>query len=350
MDRSLQEIAKLVGGTLLGDGSIRIAGVNGIKQAGPSDLTFLAHPHYRPFLDSTNAGAILVTPDVSVPGKNLIQVANPYVALTAVLQLVEGETLRHPTGGHPSAVVAQGVKLGSDVALDAHAVICEGSEVGDRTVLYAGVYVGRNCVIGPDTVIYPNVVLREGTRVGARCIIHSGTVIGSDGFGFVFAQGQQMKIPQVGTVVLEDDVEVGANSAVDRAAVGTTTVGQGTKIDNLVQIGHNVQIGKHCVISGQTGIAGSAMIGNYVALGARAGIAGHIEIGDGVMVGALAGVTKSHPAKKIISGFPAKDHDEEKRVQAALRNLPALLRRVRELEKRVEELEGPLNGTTEDDR
>jgi len=350
MDKSLQEITGLVGGALAGDSTVRITGVNGIKQAGPHELTFLAHSHYRSYLETTKAGAILVTPDIAVPGKNLIHVADPYVALTAVLQLVEEETLRHPVGRHPSAVVAPGVRLGADVALDAHTVVCEGSEVGDRVVLYAGVYVGRNCVIGPDTVIYPNVVLREGTRVGARCIIHSGTVLGSDGFGFVFTEGRQMKIPQVGTVVLDDDVEVGANSAVDRAAVGTTTIGQGTKIDNLVQIGHNVRIGKHCVISGQTGIAGSATLGNYVALGARAGIAGHIEVGDGVMVGALAGVTKSHPAKKIVSGFPAKDHEEEKRIQAALRSLPALLRRVRDLEKRVEELEGPVNGTTEDDR
>lgn len=350
MDISLQEIAHLTGGTLIGDGSVRVCGINGIRQAGPGELTFLAQPRYRDFLATTQAAGVLVPADTVAPGKNVIQVANPYVALAQLLHMVEAETLIHPTGRHPSAVVAEGATLGEGVALDAHVVVAEGCTIGDRTVLYAGVYIGRNCSVGPDCVLYPNVVLREGTRVGARCIIHSGTVLGSDGFGFVFAEGRQQKIPQIGTVVLEDDVEIGANSAVDRAAVGSTTIGQGTKIDNLVQIGHNVQIGKHCVVSGQAGIAGSASIGNYVALGARAGIAGHIEIGDGVMVGALAGVTKSHPVKKVISGFPAKDHDEEKRIQAGLRNLPGLLRRVRVLEDRLRELEGQRHGTSEDNR
>lgn len=348
MDKSLQEIAELVGGTLVGDGSVRVSGVNGIKQAGPKDLTFLAHPKYRTYLDTTQAAAVLVTldtPELQIPA---IRVKNPYVALSTLLTLIEAEMLRHPVGHHPTAVIGKNVTLGANVALGPHVVLEDDVTIGDNAILYAGVFVGWGSSIGPSSVLYPNVVVREGVRVGARCIIHAGTVIGSDGFGFVFSEGRQIKIPQIGGVVLEDDVEVGANSAVDRAAVGLTTIGQGTKIDNLVQIGHNVQIGKNCVISGQSGIAGSATIGNYVALGARAGVAGHLEIGDGVMVGALSGVTKTIASGKVVSGFPAKPHEDEKRIQASLRSVPALLRRMKELEDRVKELEGTLDGKAED--
>jgi UDP-3-O-[3-hydroxymyristoyl] glucosamine N-acyltransferase len=193
------------------------------------------------------------------------------------------------------------------------------------------------------------VVLREGVRVGARCILHAGVVLGSDGFGFVPYQGRLHKVPQLGTVVIGDDVEIGSNSTVDRATFGATVIGNGTKIDNLVQIGHNVTVGEHCVFSGEAGVAGSATIGNGVTIAARAGVAGHLTIGDGVTVAALAGVTKSIPPGRVVSGFPAQDHDVEKRIRASMRFLPDALKRLKDLERRLTRLEGRPNGATEDD-
>lgn len=339
LELTAAQIAEIVGGRLAGNPEIPVSGVNGIAEAGPGDLVFVRGRRYFDKLESTRARVVLVPEEV--PGCTLTQiiVGNPDLAFVQVLERVSECRVPHPTGIHPSAVIGEGAVLGTDVAIDANVRIAARASIGDRAVLYAGVYVGAEAQIGPDCVVYPNTTIREHCELGARCIIHANTVIGSDGFGFVPGPEGWFKIPQVGRVVLGDDVEVGSNTAIDRATFGITRIGRGTKIDNLVQIGHNVQVGEHCVIAGKVGIAGSASIGNRVRIGAQAGINGHIEIGDGASIGARAGVTASVPAGATVSGFPAIDHNQQRRVMVAQTHLPEIGRRLRQMERRLEELE-----------
>lgn len=339
MNKSLAEIAELIGGTVIGDATTRIAGVNGIKQAKPGDLTFVSNLRYLPFLETTHASAAIVGKAVMSAPIPIIQVAKPDVAFWTVLKDVADSEVSHPHAGiHPTAVIGENVRLGKDVAIDAHVRVADNCRIGDGAVLYAGVYVGQDSVIGGNTVVYPNVVIRERVTVGARCIIHGGAVIGGDGFGFVPLGKVQYKIPQVGSVEIGDDVEIGSNTTIDRATFGRTVIGQGTKIDNLVQIGHNVEIGEHCVISGSTGISGSAIIGNYVMIGGQTGIAGHIDIGDGAIIAGRTAVSKSVGPGKMVSGFPMKDHKEDLRILACISRLPEFVNRIHELEAQVREL------------
>ena len=247
-------------------------------------------------------------------------------------------------------MIGEDVEMGNHVAVGALVCIADGCRIGDGVTLYPGVYVGHGSEIGTGTLIYPNVTIREGTRIGKRCVIHAGAAIGSDGFGFASVDGKHEKVPQVGTVSLGDDVEVGANSAVDRATFGTTIIGEGTKIDNLVQIGHNVRVGKHTVVCGNAGIAGSTVVGDRVTIAAGAGIGGHLEIGEGAVIGAYSGVSKSIKPGRAVFGYPAVDYSRSKRIIAAQRQLPDLVRTIRTLEKRVAELEGQLDGKAEDNR
>lgn len=349
MEMTVSEIAERVGGVVVGDGNVRITGVNGIKEAVEGDLTFLTDARYLAYLSKTEASAILVTNAITTAPRTLIQVANPYLAFYTVLPIFRPPR-RHPISGvHPSAVISDTAELGEDVVVGAGVFVGDAARIGARAVLYPGVYVGAGAVVGSETILYPNVVVREGVEVGARCIMHPGVVLGADGFGFQLHEGILHKVPQIGTVIIGDDVEIGANSAVDRATFGATTIGRGTKIDNLVQIGHNCRIGEHCTISGTTGIAGSATIGNRVTIAAQVGIGGHLEIGDDVVVAGRAGVTKSIPPGQVVSGFPAKDHNVEKRLRASERQMPDALRRLRELERRLDTMEGRAHGTTTND-
>lgn len=351
MDKSVGEIAELVNGSVIGDCTSRITGVNGIKQAAAGDLSFVAGSRYLQYLESSGATAVLVTPNVSSSTKTLIQVENPYHAFVRVLQACATENApRCPAGVHESAAIGRNVTLGDGVAIDAFVRIADDCTIGDRAVLYAGVYVGQGATIGADTVVYPNAVIREGVRVGARCILHAGVVLGTDGFGFAPVNGTWFKIPQVGNVVIGDDVEIGTNTAVDRATFGNTVVGRGTKIDNLVQIAHNVELGEHCVISGMTGIAGSTTIGRNVTIAAQVGIADHVEVGDGATIAGRSGVATPVKPGAIVSGYPAMDHQAELRILANLRRLPETVRKVKELERRIHELEEQLHGKAEDNR
>ncbi|MDX9975944.1 MAG: UDP-3-O-(3-hydroxymyristoyl)glucosamine N-acyltransferase [FCB group bacterium] len=349
MQMTVGEIAERLGGNVVGDRSIAITGVNGIKEAGSGDVAYIADPRYLSLLSQTRASAVIVPPGVSGSTCALIQVPNPYLSFYRLVEEFR-PSYAHPVSGvHPTAVVEEGACLGRNVALGAHVFVASSASLGDHVVLYPGVHIGSNCAVGERTVMYPNVVLREGVRVGARCILHPGVVLGSDGFGFVAYQGRQHKVPQLGSVTIGDDVEIGANSCVDRATFGTTTIGSGSKLDNLVQIGHNAQIGEHCVFSGQSGIAGSAILGNHVTIAAKVGVAGHLTVGDGVTVAGFSGVTKSIPPGRVVSGFPAQDHDVEKRIRAGMRFLPAALKRIQDLEQRIARLEGREHGATEDD-
>lgn len=339
MIASVADIAVLVQGRVIGDGTKVITGFSGIREAQPGDLTFLADSRYERFLQNTPAAAVLVRPEISQASCPLIQVDNPYDAFLKVVMQFRPPSSSVPSGIHPTAVIGNNVSLGQNVAVGAHACIGDNSIIGDRSVIYPNVYIGAHSKIGADSIIYSNVCIREYVELGARCIIHCGAVIGSDGFGFSFRNGKHEKIPQIGTVIIGDDVEVGANTTIDRATFGKTVIGTGTKIDNLVQIGHNTIIGKHCILCGNVGISGSAILGDYVTVAAGAGVAGHIEVGAQSTIAALSGVTKSLPPKSIVSGFPAVDHEMEKRMKASLRRLPEALKTIHSLEKRISELE-----------
>lgn len=339
MRSTLSEIAKLIDGEVVGDSSIEVTGISGIKEAREGDLTFLANSRYAPLLSQTHASAIITSKEFSFTGKPIIRTENPSLAFAKVVSFVSPETGRHPQGIHPTALVGKGVSLGEGVALGAYVVVEDAARIADRTVVYPGCFIGRDSIIGKDCVIYPNVSIRERTTIGDRAIIHSGTVIGSDGFGFVNIEGRHQKIPQLGSVEIQDDVEIGANVTIDRARFDKTVIGRGSKIDNLVQIAHNVVIGENSIIVAQAGISGSTIIGNNVTLAGQSGLVGHISVGDGAIVAAQAGVTKSVASHSVVSGYPARTHNEARKVNACLQRLPELYELVMELKKRVTELE-----------
>jgi UDP-3-O-[3-hydroxymyristoyl] glucosamine N-acyltransferase len=339
MEVSLKELAGIVGGRVAGDGSVLIRGVAGIREASPGHITFLASPIYSKFLESTRASAVIVAPDTETRNKSLLISDNPYLTFVRAVEFFVPDKNGYPKTIHPTAVVSDSASVGSGVGLGAFVVVDDRSIIGDGTVILAGTCVGRDVEIGEHCLIHPNVTVREGTRVGDRVIIHSGAVIGSDGFGFARDGDIHRKIPQIGNVVIEDDVEIGANVTVDRATTGTTLVGKGTKIDNLVQIAHNVRIGENCILVAQVGIGGSAEIGKNVRMAGQAGAAGHIKIGDGAVVAGQAGVTKSIPPNTMVSGYPARTHSQAKKIYASLQKLPDLLKRISELAERVRRLE-----------
>ncbi len=339
MRKTVREIAELLGGTVEGDGSIVIRGVAGIREAGEGEISFLSQTRYESLARETRASALLVRKDwTGECPATLIRVDNPSEAFSTVVGWVSPEEVSFEPGVHETAVVAEDVELGADVSIQPNAVVEPGARIGDRTVIGAGSYVGRETSIGEDCLIHPLVVVRERVRLGDRVILHSGTVIGSDGFGYETVDGRHRKIPQVGSVRIDDDVEIGANVTVDRARFGTTWIRAGTKIDNLVQIAHNVVIGEHSIIVAQVGISGSTEIGAHATLAGQSGVAGHLRIGDGVVVAARSGVTKDIPPGKVVFGFPATDQEKGRRIMACTRRLPALYEKVRLLEKELAEL------------
>ena len=339
LPKRLFEIAKLVGGEVSGDENTLISGICGIREAKPGDLTFVANSKYLPLLSETRASAVITSSDVGSAIKPIIRTENPSLAFAKLVAFFSPAAQEHPDGVSPKAIVGKKVRLGKGVCLQAFVVVEKGAEIGDRSVLYAGCYVGRKSVVGNDCVIYPHVTIRENVEIGHRVIIHSGTVIGSDGFGFATVKGIHHKIPQLGTVVIEDDVEIGANVTIDRARFDKTVIGKGTKIDNLVQIAHNVVTGQNCILVAQAGISGSTVLGNNVVLAGQAGVVGHIRVGDNVLVGAQAGVTKAVSANTSVWGSPAKPLGRAKRVNASLQRLPELHQMMEEMRKRLEKLE-----------
>jgi len=342
MSKTLKEIAAFVGGELVGDEDIVITGVSGIREAAEGDITFLANPKYLPFLEKTRASAVVTARDVTIKHKPIIRTENPSLAFVKIVSFISPDQIGRPKGIHPSAVIGKNVSLGKNVAVGPYTVIEENVKIGEATTIYAGCFIGHDTKIGGHTLIYPNVSVRERISIGERVIIHSGTVIGSDGFGFVTVEGRHHKVPQAGTVVIEDDVEIGANVAIDRARFDKTVIGAGTKIDNLVHIAHNVIIGENSIILAQVGIAGSTVIGKGVTLAGQVGIVGHVEIGDNAVVMAQSGVSKSVPAGAYVWGYPAKPQAIAKRVNACVQNLPRLYHTISELKKKIEELEAKL--------
>jgi len=338
MHLTLGEIAKKVEGKVIGDENIQITGISGIKEAKKGDITFLANPRYARLLTTTKASAVIVARDVTDSHRALIQTDDPYFAFSKVMGLLANGEVPLARGIHPTAVIGKNVKLGTSIAISAFCVIEDDVEIADGVTVYPQVYIGHHTRIGPDTLIYSHVTIREKITISKNVIIHSGTVIGSDGFGFAPLKGKHHKVPQLGTVVIGDDVEIGANVTIDRGTIGETKIGQGTKIDNLVQIAHNVIVGENSIIIAQTGISGSTVLGKNVVLAGQAGVVGHLKIGDNVKVYAQSGVSKDVPANTCVMGSPAKLHTREKRIEASLRNLPELVKEVHSLKKEVEEL------------
>jgi UDP-3-O-[3-hydroxymyristoyl] glucosamine N-acyltransferase len=337
--RTLAELAAEIGGEVVGDGSQIIRGVAGIREAQPGEITFLANARYEAHMAETRASAVICARGTASCAVPMLQVDNPYVAFQRAVRVFRPDHYRPAPGIHPTAVVAPGVVLGREVAIGAQCVVESGAVLGDHVVLMPCCYIGAKAMLGDGTFVYPQVTVREECVIGRGCILHSGVVIGGDGFGYAFDAGRYHKVPQVGNVVIGDDVEIGANTTIDRATTGSTRVGEGTKIDNLVQIGHNVVIGRHCIIVAQVGIAGSTELEDFVTLGGQVGVGGHIRIGEHATVGGQSGVTKSVPGHAVWTGYPAMPHPMFKRIQAFIQRLPQLFQRTKDLEQRVGQLE-----------
>ena len=337
VERTLGELAALLGGTLQGPADLVIQGIAAIDRATPRDITFITHKRFARLAAQSQAAAFIVGPDQAQLPRPLIIVAHPYLAYAQVATLFAPPRKPWP-GISPQAFLGQEVEMGQDVSIAPLVFIGNGVHLGDRVTIMPGCVLGDQVQIGADSLLYPNVTILERCTLGERVIIHSGTVIGSDGFGFVPGKEGHFKIPQLGLVVIEDDVEIGANCTIDRGALGETRVGRGVKMDNLVHLAHNVQVGEHSFLVAQVGVAGSTTLGKGVALGGQAGLAGHIELGDGVQVAAQAGVTHSLPAGQTVSGSPARPHQETIRMVMVQPKLPEIYKRLKELEKRVAEL------------
>jgi len=339
MKKSLNEIAHYLGGSVAGDGETLISGLATLDDAGEGELTFLANPKYAAKVASTRASAVLLPEGADRHGRNAIFHKNPYLAFAKLLTLFH-VAAAPPAGVMPGSHVDAGARLGSGSTIHPGASVAAGVVIGDRVVLHPGVVLYPGVILGDDVTLHANVSVRAGCRIGNRVTIHDGTVVGSDGFGYAPDGSSWYKIPQIGIVVIEDDVEIGSNSSIDRAALEVTRIGRGTKIDNLVQIAHNCVLGEDCMICSQVGISGSTQLGNHVIMGGQAGVAGHLKVGDNVMVGAKSGVPGNLAANQIVSGIPTIPHREWLKASGIFPRLPEFRKTVIALEKRVAELEG----------
>jgi UDP-3-O-[3-hydroxymyristoyl] glucosamine N-acyltransferase len=328
----LSTLADAIGARLQGTDA-EVSGIAAVDAAGPGQVTFLSNPKYADQARETKASAIIARQPIPGVGCAFLLTPDPYLAFARAVGQFH-PPVRLAAGVSAQASVHPTAALGKEVHVGPFAVVAEGAVVGDRVTLYPGAYVGKGAVVGEDSVLHPRVTLYEGVRIGKRVLLHAGCVVGSDGFGFAPTPEGYLKIPQVGTVEIEDDVEIGANTTIDRAALGVTRIGRGTKLDNLIQVGHNVEIGRDTVIAALVGIAGSARIGNRVMIGGQSGLAGHLEVGDGVMLGAKSGVAVSLTAKenRAWSGVPAMPHRTWLKMVTLLPRLPELFRRVTRLE------------------
>lgn len=338
-------VARAVGGVVEGDPGVEITAVAGLKEAGHGELSFLANPRYAQAVSVTGAAAVIVGKSYDGAHKcALIRVDSPDKAFTQAVMLLAPIPVIPSPGIHPTAVIAPDARVGQGVSAGPYCVVEPGAVIGDRCILGASCYIGHCSVLGEETRIYPHVTIREHVSIGKRCIIHSGAVIGSDGFGY-YKQGEAwIKIPQVGTVELGDDVEIGANTTIDRARFGRTVIGNGVKLDNLVQIAHNVRVGDHTAMAAQVGISGSTVIGMRVQMGGQSGAAGHLSIGDDAVVLGQSGVTKDVAAGSKVIGFPAAQHEKAARLMAHVSRLPELKERIGGLETRLSAIEKKLLG------
>ena len=335
-------LAQHLNGEVIGDGSIELSGFATADRAIPGDLTFAEKESYFATADASNASAVLVAGDCTSTSKVLIRVANPRIAAAYALQLLyPSETFS--AGIDPSATVAESATIDPSAHIGPGCVIGENVSIGAGAVLIGGNHIAHDSQIGSDTRLHPNVVIDSHTVIGDRTTIHSGTVIGADGYGYVFDQGRHVKMPQIGNVVIGNDVEIGSNTCIDRAALGSTTIGSGTKIDNLVHIAHNVTFGDNCLILGQTGFAGSTTFGDYCVIASQSGVAGHLNIGNQVTIGSKSGVMRDIADKETVLGYPAVPHTQAKRQWVGIQRLPDIQQQLRDLQKQVKALQAQLD-------
>jgi UDP-3-O-[3-hydroxymyristoyl] glucosamine N-acyltransferase len=337
MGFTIDQIAEKVRGEVIGDGSTELTGFAMAETARAGDLIFADKAEYFSAAEQSAAAAILVSGPFSSSTKPLIRVANARIAAARLLPLFFPPE-RYDAGIHPSAMVDISAHIDSTAHIGPNVVIGARTRIGARTVLMGGNHIGRDCVLGADVQCFPNVVVYASCRIGDRVTIHAGTVIGSDGYGYVFDEGRHRKVLQVGNVLIQDDVEIGANAAIDRAALGSTVIGAGTKIDNLVHVAHNVTMGKHCLVMGQCGFAGSTQLGDYCVVASQSGIAGHLKLGSQSVIGAKSGVMRDVPDGGKVLGIPAMPDKQAKRQWIGVQQLPDMIHKMRELEKQMEEL------------
>ena len=341
--KTLSELAHFVGGRVIGDKSAEIYRVASIEEAGPGDISFLAQPRYRGHLRSCRATAVIVSDRLAIewpsqPGRGLLKVTQPYLAFAKILSLFNPPP-RCERGISPLASLSPTATLAEGVTVFPFVYVGKGVRVERGSVLFPGVFLGDGVEVGEDCVLHAHVTVRHGCRLGNRVVLHAGVVIGADGFGYAGEGGERVKIPQVGTVEIGDDVEIGANTTVDRATLGRTVIGRGTKIDNLVQIGHNVVVGERAIIAAQVGIAGSTRIGNEVILAGQAGVVNHVEVGDGAKIGPQSGIARSVPRGAMLSGaLEAGPHREWLKVMTLVPRLPELWSAVRDIKRRLSAL------------
>lgn len=332
----LAELAELVGGRVEGDPDRAVEAVRSLEAAGPCDLSVLKSPRYREQAEASLAGSLLVGPALAaaVSGRDLLVVGDPDFALARLVAVLHPPPQREP-GVHATAVLETGCQVDPSAYVGPYAVIGAGSRIGAGAAVHASVSIGRGCVVGEGAVLHPHAVLYDDTQIGANTVVHAGVVLGADGFGYAAQGSVRHKVPQVGRVVVEEDVEIGANSTIDRATLGETRIGSGTKIDNLVQVGHNVRVGRHCILCGQAGIAGSARLGDGVVLAGQSGVSGHIELGDRVQVAAKSAALSTVEAGGVVAGIPAVDLRQWRRQVALLSRLGEMSRRLKALEKKL---------------
>jgi UDP-3-O-[3-hydroxymyristoyl] glucosamine N-acyltransferase len=342
MSFTVAQIAEKIRGEVIGNGDLPLTGFASADNARTGDLTFAEKDEYFKVAEASPATAILVSGPFVSASKPVIRVPNARVAMARLLPVFFPPD-EPPLGIHPSANIAPSAQIDPTAHIGPGCVIGPRVKLGARSVLIGGNHIGRDCQIGDDVCLFPNVVVYARSQIGHRVAIHAGTVIGSDGYGYVFDEGKHRKVLQVGNVVIHDDVEIGANSAIDRGALGSTVIGQGTKIDNLVHVAHNVVIGRHCLVMGQAGFAGSTRLGDYCVIASQSGIAGHLKLGHQAMVGAKSGVMRDVPDKGVVLGIPAAPDKQAKRQFIAIQHLPEMIRRMRDLEKQVAELSAKVN-------
>ena len=340
MKKTIRELAQLIDGEASGD-NVVIEGIAGIDEAGPNQITFAVQPHLAKAVLS-QAGAVIIPAETENFAKPAIRVANPRLAFTRLLAYFNPPPAV-PRTVHPTAILGENVSLGANVAVMAYVVIGDNVTIGEDTIVYPQSFIGDSCTIGRNCLLHPRTTLRERTVLGDRVIVQSGAVVGGDGFGFVTVEGEHLKVPHVGNVVIEADVEIGACTAIDRATLGSTIIKQGTKIDNLVHIAHNDIIGEHCLIVAQTGISGSVTVGHHVTMAGQTGTTGHIHIGENSVFIGRAGITKDIPPNSFCAGVPARPHQEWVRSQVALHKLPETIKKIRDMEKRLTSLETQKN-------
>lgn len=336
--KTLGELAEYVGGRVCGDSSVVIKSASTLGRAGEGDISFLTNRKYEKQLSTTKASAVIVGNESPVTSVSLLVAEDPYYAFMQIMVLLHGHRKHKKTGISQKASISDTAKVGADCHIGDYVVVADGAKIRDGCVIYPGVYIGQDVQIGNDSIIYPNATIYDGCRIGNRVIINSNSTVGEDGFGYATHKGVHHKIPQTGIVVIEDDVEIGACCGIERGTLSDTFIGQGSKIGDLVTIGHGARIGQHCLLVAQVGVAGSTNIGNYCVIGGQVGIVGHINIGNNVTIGAQAGVINNVPDNKVVLGSPAIDADVGRRAYSVLQYLPEMRQNIRELQNRIDRI------------